>query len=127
MKSLFALIMTLAFVAQPAFAKKKSDPQGEPPIKSGTEITVSGYNPKFQVFLVAINATPAIGPNYAAASDLHKALEHEGSLKDFIKNKDKLLGSIFTLKKDLKMADLEKLAKIHHKDIEAEIEKQKAK
>ena len=127
MKSLVALIMALAFVVQPAFAKKKADPQAEPPIKAGTEITVSGYNPQFEVFLVAINVSPAIGPNYAAASDLHKALEHEGSLKNFIKNKDKLLGSIFTLKKDLRMADLEKLAKVHHKEIEAEIENKKTK
>ena len=87
MRYLVALFMTLAFAVQPAFANKKADPQAEPPIKSGTEITVSGYNPQFKVFLVAINATPAIGPNYAAAGDLHKALEHEGSLKDFIKNK----------------------------------------
>ena len=126
MKSLITLVLTFAFITTPALAKKV-DLQSEPPIKAGAEITVSGYNPQFEVFLVTINETPAIGPNYASANDLHRALEHEGSLKDFIKNKDQLLGSIFTLKKDLKMVDLEKLAKVHHKEIKAEIEKQKKK
>ena len=109
-----------------AHAKKKPADPNNPPIKAGTEITVTNFNPRFQIFLVKTNAEPGIGPNYAHAKDLHKALDHEGSLASFIKNKDKLLGSIFTLSKDLAMVDLSELAKAHKEEIMREIKAQKS-
>ena len=85
--------------------------KNNPPIKAGTEITVVSYQPEFDTFVVKINAEPAVGPNPAYSRDLWRALKHEGSHKDFLKNKERLLGSIFTLVKELPIVDLNKLAK----------------
>ncbi len=104
---IFGLVFTLA-VSVWAWAQDKKN--FNPPIKAGTAITVVSYQEPLDTFVVKINSEPAIGPNVAYSKDLFQALQHEGSLKDFMKNRGKLIGAEFTLKKPLPMADMKELA-----------------
>jgi hypothetical protein len=99
---------------EPKKSAKPVDPTN-PPIKAGTEITVNDYHKDTDVFMVTMNAEPDIGPNFATSTALWKALEFEGSVKQFVKNKDQLIGSIFTLKKELPLVDPQDLVKKYKK------------
>lgn len=97
---------------------KKEDPTN-PPIKAGTEITVNDYHAETDIFMVTMTAEPDVGPNFATAAALHKALDREGTVKSFVKNKDQLIGSIFTLTKELPLIDGEEVVAKYKKVLAA--------
>lgn len=109
--------------ATPAKVEKKKNEKpvdpANPPIVAGTEITVNDYHRDTDIFMVTMTAAPDVGPNFATAADLHKALDREGTVKDFVKNKDQLIGSIFTLSKDLPLIDGEDVVKKYKKVLAA--------
>lgn len=106
-------------------AAKNAAPKGKaidptnPPIKAGVEITVNDYHKDTDVFMITMTAEPDVGPNFATSAALQKALDHEGSLKNFIKMKDNLIGSIFTLKSELPLVEPEALVTKYKKVLKA--------
>ena len=81
-------------------------------VKKGFEITVNSYDPKTDMFLFTIQGEGAVGPNYARSEDLRKAIAYEGSKQDFNKQRPQMNGSIYSLKSELRVYELDEVAQI---------------
>lgn len=87
---------SVAFAVQP---KQTNPPRMR--LKAGTEITVSKYLERSNVFEVTINRALDEGPNWATPEDLKSAIGLEGSAKDFVKRSLRDPSAVYVLKKEL--------------------------
>ena len=70
-------------------------------IPRGAEITVEDYDAKTDTFLLTINDESAIGPNFVTPEMLRRAVTFSGDHRDFMRQKNQMIGSIFQLKTEL--------------------------
>lgn len=86
-------------------AKKEEAKVYQPRLRNGAEIVVKSYDPKTDTFLVILNKSPEVGPNYAKPQALFDALKPEDDFKTFMTEKRKLYGNIKYLKTDLPLVN----------------------
>lgn len=109
MRSLFVYISLVLAVPSISAGQERPDQRK---VKKGFEITVNSYDAKTDMFLFTIQGESAVGPNYARSEDLRKAIAYEGAKSDFNKQRPQMNGSVYSLKKDLPVYELDDVAQI---------------
>lgn len=74
-------------------------------ISKGTLIEVDSYDESIDVYEIIIAKEPGVGPNYTSLKKLYQALGEKESFSKFQANKNSLVGSEFTLVKELRLLD----------------------
>lgn len=74
-------------------------------ISKGALIEISSYDETIDVYEIIIVKEPGVGPNYTSLKNLYQALGSKESFSKFKANKNSLVGSEFTLAKELRLLD----------------------
>ena len=102
-------IFLSVFISSTTWAAEKPAPRK---VQKGYEITVNSYEANIDMFIFTIQGESAVGPNYARSEDLRKAIGYEGSKQDFDKQRPQMIGSVYSLKDDLRVYELTDVAQI---------------
>lgn len=109
MRSLLVYICLTMMIPSLSFGADKPERRK---VKAGSEITVNSYDKNTGMFLFTIQGESAVGPNYARSDDLRKAIAYEGSVADFNKQRPQMNGSVYSLKKELAVYELDDVAQL---------------
>lgn len=111
----FVVYMSLLFLIPSSSLCLAADKPEPRKVKKGYEITVNSYDAQTDMFLFTIQSESAVGPNYARSEDLRRAIAYEGSSADFRKQRAQMNGSVYSLKKDLRVYELDDVAQLKKK------------
>ena len=70
-------------------------------IPKGSEITIEDYDAKTDTFMLSITEESAVGPNFVTPDMLRRAVAFTGDQRDFMKQKNQMIGSIYQIKTPL--------------------------